>query len=83
MGLAALLGWLLAEAGGGPLLTFSVGFESVDDEKGDEFQYSDIIAREIPDVEYALIPKAGHAAMWERAGVFNSLILGFMAKQSA
>ncbi|MGD8736563.1 MAG: alpha/beta hydrolase [Anaerolineae bacterium] len=46
-------------------------------------KYSDIIAREIPDVEYALIPKAGHAAMWERAGVFNSLILGFMAKQSA
>jgi 3-oxoadipate enol-lactonase len=43
-------------------------------------KYSDIIAREIPNAEYALIPHAGHAAMWERAGVFNSLILGFLAK---
>jgi 3-oxoadipate enol-lactonase len=43
-------------------------------------KYSDIIAREIPNVEYALIPRAGHAAMWERAGIFNSLILGFLAK---
>jgi 3-oxoadipate enol-lactonase len=45
-------------------------------------KYSDIIAREIPNAEYALIPHAGHAAMWERSGVFNSLILGFLAKQS-
>jgi 3-oxoadipate enol-lactonase len=44
-------------------------------------KYSDIIAREILNAEYALIPQAGHAAMWERAGVFNSLILGFLAKQ--
>ena len=36
---------LLAEQGQRGLNTFSVGFESVDDEKGDEFQYSDIIAR--------------------------------------
>jgi 3-oxoadipate enol-lactonase len=45
-------------------------------------KYSDIIAREIPNAEYALIPHAGHAAMWEQAGVFNSLILGFLAKHS-
>jgi 3-oxoadipate enol-lactonase len=45
-------------------------------------KYSDIIAREIPNAEYALIPHAGHAAMWERAEVFNSLILGFLAKQA-
>jgi 3-oxoadipate enol-lactonase len=44
-------------------------------------KYAEIIAREIPNVEYALIPHAGHAAMWEQAGVFNSLILGFLAKQ--
>jgi 3-oxoadipate enol-lactonase len=44
-------------------------------------KYSDILAREIPNAEYALIPQAGHAAMWERAGVFNSLLLGFLAKQ--
>ncbi len=43
-------------------------------------KYADVIAREIPNAEYALIPHAGHAAMWERAGVFNSLILGFLAK---
>jgi len=46
-------------------------------------KYSDIIAREIPKAEYALIPNAGHAAMWERSGVFNSLILGFLAKQGS
>ncbi len=46
-------------------------------------KYSEIIAREIPDVEFALIPQAGHAAMWERPGVFNSLILGFLAKYPA
>jgi 3-oxoadipate enol-lactonase len=43
-------------------------------------KYSDSIAREIPNAEYAVIPHAGHAAMWERPGVFNSLILGFLAK---
>jgi 3-oxoadipate enol-lactonase len=45
-------------------------------------KYADLIAREIPGAEYALIPHAGHAAMWEQAGVFNSLILGFLAKHS-
>jgi len=45
-------------------------------------RYSEIIAREIPGAEFALIPQAGHAAMWERHGVFNSLILGFLAKHS-
>jgi 3-oxoadipate enol-lactonase len=42
--------------------------------------YAEIIAREIPGAEFALIPQAGHAAMWEKAGIFNSLILGFLAK---
>jgi len=45
-------------------------------------RYSEIIAREIPGAEFAVIPQAGHAALWERAGVFNSLILGFLAKHS-
>ncbi|NJM34726.1 MAG: N-acetylglutaminylglutamine amidotransferase [Rhodomicrobium sp.] len=35
---------LLAEAGQHGLMTFSVGFEEAHGEKGDEFQYSDIIA---------------------------------------
>jgi 3-oxoadipate enol-lactonase len=45
-------------------------------------KYSEIIAREIPNAEFAVIPHAGHAALWERAGVFNSLILGFLVKHS-
>lgn len=44
-------------------------------------KYSEIIVREIPNAEFAIIPHAGHAALWEQAGVFNSLILGFLAKQ--
>jgi len=43
--------------------------------------YSEIIAREIPNSEFAIIPNSGHAALWEQAGVFNSLIMGFLAKQ--
>ncbi len=35
---------LLAEAGQSGLQTFSIGFETVGQEKGDEFQYSDLIA---------------------------------------
>jgi 3-oxoadipate enol-lactonase len=43
-------------------------------------KYSEIMVAEIPNAEYAIIPHAGHAAMWEQAGVFNSLVLGFLAK---
>ncbi|MCF8093398.1 MAG: N-acetylglutaminylglutamine amidotransferase [Desulfotignum sp.] len=42
---SSLVVGLLAEAGQKDLKTFSIGFESVGDEKGDEFLYSDIIAR--------------------------------------
>ncbi|MCB1788960.1 MAG: N-acetylglutaminylglutamine amidotransferase [Gammaproteobacteria bacterium] len=42
---SSLIVGLLAEQGQHGLSTFSVGFEAVDDEAGDEFQYSDIIAR--------------------------------------
>ncbi len=42
---SSLIVGLLAEQGQRGLNTFSVGFESVEDEAGDEFQYSDIIAR--------------------------------------
>ncbi|HET6725773.1 MAG TPA: N-acetylglutaminylglutamine amidotransferase [Gammaproteobacteria bacterium] len=41
---SSLIVGLLAEAGQTGLETFSVGFESVGDEKGDEFRYSDIVA---------------------------------------
>jgi asparagine synthase (glutamine-hydrolysing) len=42
---SSLVVGLLAENGQKGLETFSIGFESVGEEKGDEFEYSDIIAR--------------------------------------
>lgn len=41
---SSLVVGLLAEAGHRQIETFSIGFESVRDEKGDEFQYSDVVA---------------------------------------
>ena len=41
---SSLLVALLAEAGGDKLFTFSVGFEDQLEEKGDEFEYSDLVA---------------------------------------
>jgi len=41
---SSLIVGLLAESGQKGLNTFSIGFESVDEEAGDEFKYSDIIA---------------------------------------
>jgi 3-oxoadipate enol-lactonase len=43
-------------------------------------RYAEVIAREIPGAELVVLPHAGHAAMWEQAGAFNSAILGFLAK---
>lgn len=43
---SSLVVGLLAEEGQTGLATFSVGFESVGGEEGDEFKYSDVIARE-------------------------------------
>lgn len=45
-------------------------------------KYAEIIARELSASELAIIPHAGHAVLWEQAAVFNSLLLGFLAKQS-
>lgn len=42
---SSLIVGLLAEAGQTGLSTFSIGFETVGREKGDEFEYSDIVAR--------------------------------------
>jgi len=44
-------------------------------------KYAEVIAREIPDAELAVVPHAGHAVMWERATIFNTLVLGFLSKQ--
>ncbi|RDH44232.1 N-acetylglutaminylglutamine amidotransferase [Zooshikella ganghwensis] len=43
---SSLLVALLAEVKGSDIQTFSVGFDSVGNEAGDEFQYSDIVARQ-------------------------------------
>ncbi len=43
---SSLIVGLLAEEGQKDISTFSVGFESVGGEEGDEFKYSDVIARE-------------------------------------
>jgi 3-oxoadipate enol-lactonase len=45
-------------------------------------KYSEIIAREIPNGELAIVPHAGHAVLWEQPMVFNSLILGFLTLHS-
>jgi asparagine synthase (glutamine-hydrolysing) len=42
---SSLVVGLLAEAGQTGLETFSIGFETVGEERGDEFEYSDIIAK--------------------------------------
>ncbi len=42
---SSLIVGLLAEAGQHGMETFSIGFESVGTEKGDEFEYSDIVAK--------------------------------------
>jgi asparagine synthase (glutamine-hydrolysing) len=42
---SSLVVGLLAEAGHSHIETFSIGFESVNRERGDEFEYSDIVAR--------------------------------------
>lgn len=46
-------------------------------------KYSEIIAREIAGAEFAVLPHAGHSACWEQAGLFNTLILGFLARQGS
>jgi len=45
-------------------------------------RYAEIIAREIPGAELAVVPHAGHAVSWEQPGLFNTLILGHVARHS-
>ena len=71
---SSLIVGLLAEAGQKNLNTFSVGFQSVGKEKGNEFQYSDIIAEhfqtehhkiEVPNSEMLEMLEVTVAAMSE------------------
>jgi 3-oxoadipate enol-lactonase len=43
--------------------------------------YADILRRGIPHAEYHVLKGAGHASCWERPEAFNSVVLGFLAKQ--
>ena len=44
-------------------------------------RYADILKKGIPHAEYHVLKGAGHASCWERPEEFNSIILGFLAKQ--
>ncbi|AOY58253.1 MULTISPECIES: N-acetylglutaminylglutamine amidotransferase [Desulfococcus] len=56
---SSLVVGLLANAGQSDLNTFSIGFESVGDERGDEFRYSDLIARHYGTVHHKIEVDAG------------------------
>mgnify|MGYP001131389355 CR=1 FL=1 len=51
---SSLVVGLLAEGGQKQLKTFSIGFETVGQEKGDEFEYSDIIAKHFDTDHYRI-----------------------------
>ena len=57
---SSLITGLLAEAGTKDLRTYSIGFEAVDHEAGDEYQYSDLIARHYGTVHEKLHIPADH-----------------------
>ena len=43
--------------------------------------YAEILKKNIPHAEYHVLMGAGHASCWERPQEFNSVVLGFLAKQ--
>ena len=43
--------------------------------------YAAILKAGIPHAEYHLLHGAGHASCWERPQEFNTIVLGFLAKQ--
>ena len=45
-------------------------------------KYAELIAQEVPQAELVVIPGAGHVLIWEKPGVFNSVVLGFVLKHS-
>lgn len=46
-------------------------------------RYAAILKQGIPHAELHILEGSGHASMWERAEAFNSVILGFLAKQKS
>ncbi len=45
-------------------------------------RYAQILKKGIPHAEYHVLRGAGHASCWERPEEFNSIVLGFLAKQA-
>ncbi|MEE2526559.1 N-acetylglutaminylglutamine amidotransferase [Hyphobacterium sp. HN65] len=58
---SSLIVGLLAEAGAKDLNTFSIGFETVGEEKGDEFEYSDIVAEHFGTIHHKIPVETGRA----------------------
>lgn len=46
-------------------------------------RYAAVLNKAIPHAELHILEGCGHASMWERAEAFNSVVLGFLAKQPA
>jgi len=44
-------------------------------------EYAETIAGRIGGAELHLVPRSGHATCWEQPQVFNSILLGFLARQ--
>ena len=44
-------------------------------------RYAEILKKNIPHAEYHVLMGSGHASCWERPQEFNSIVLGFLAKQ--
>lgn len=47
-----------------------------------ERKFSKIIADHIKGSEYAIIPDCGHVTIWEKPNILNSLLLGFVVKNT-
>ncbi len=58
---SSLVVGLLAEAGQKGLETFSIGFETVGQERGDEFQYSDIVAERFATTHHKIFVDSARA----------------------
>jgi len=43
--------------------------------------YAHMLKAAIPQAELHILPEAGHASPWERPAEFNTVVLGFLAKQ--
>ncbi len=44
--------------------------------------YAHILRWGIPHAELHILKEAGHASCWEKASEFNTIVLGFLAKQA-